>query len=312
MKRQSGLTLIELMISMVIGLIVTGAATALFIASSKTHRSTTQVATLMDNARLAVTYLERDLQLAGYWGYISSPNLIRGIADSPDDISIKLGVSVTGTKSCDAKIAIRLDEPLQVSDGASIGNCLTDYLAGTDVLIVRRLDTGTPVTVYDPSRLYVKADHKFGRLFPGNAPPIETFATPNAARQLHLIIYYISSTSDEPGAQASLRRLYLDDGPSLTDEELVPGVEDLQIELGIDSDNDESVNAYVSPTTAGALAKTARAIRISLLAHASQRDFEYTDTEDYLNLGSAQKRAAGVANTRRMQYTKTILLMNQE
>lgn len=311
MLRQKGLTLIELMIAMVVGLVITSAATALFLATSKTHRSTTQVATLLDNARLAVTFIERDLQLAGYWGYLGNPGLIRGIADTPDDITVTQGVSVTGMGSCDAKLAIRLQDSFQVSDGATLGSCLTDYLAGTDVLVVHRAETGAAVAAYDNNRLYVKVDHRFGHVFLGNTPPTATYATPNESRPVQLLIYYVSTKSDDPGVKSSLRRIYLDAGPKLVDEELVPGVEDLQIELGVDSDNDESVNAYVAPGAAGALANATRALRVSVLMHAAQPDIEYVDSEDYLDLGSAQKRVTA-NKTRRMQYAKTILLMNQE
>src|SRR5690606_15883510 len=130
-----------------------------------------------------------------YWGYLSNPQLIRGIADSVDE----LAVAVTGVGTCDSKIAIRLQNAIQVNDDASIGSCLNGYINGTDVLVVRRAETGTPVATFDANRLYVKVDHRFGHVFLGSAPPAAAYAAPNEARPVQTIIYYVSSSSEDPG-----------------------------------------------------------------------------------------------------------------
>jgi type IV pilus assembly protein PilW len=67
--------------------------------------------------------------------------------------------------------------------------------------------------------------------------------------------YYVSqnSTLDMPGiAMPSLRRKTLGVGPAISDEEVLPGVEDLQIQFGVDTDpvggaDRGVVDRYVNP-----------------------------------------------------------------
>jgi len=62
--RQAGLTLVELMVAMVLGLIVTGGVVAIFHSTSASNRAQTQLARLQEEGRFAVTRMKRDLEMA--------------------------------------------------------------------------------------------------------------------------------------------------------------------------------------------------------------------------------------------------------
>jgi type IV pilus assembly protein PilW len=66
LKRQSGLTLIELMVAMTLGMILTIAIGQIFMSSRFTHTSTNENARMQENARFALALLERELRMAGF------------------------------------------------------------------------------------------------------------------------------------------------------------------------------------------------------------------------------------------------------
>jgi len=63
-RRQSGLTLIELMVAMVLGLIVAAGIVTVFLSTSNSNRAQTQMARLQEEGRFAVTQLKNDLRMA--------------------------------------------------------------------------------------------------------------------------------------------------------------------------------------------------------------------------------------------------------
>lgn len=63
--RQSGLSLIELMISMVLGLLVVGGAIGVFLSNQRTYRTTESLARVQENARVAFELMAREVREAG-------------------------------------------------------------------------------------------------------------------------------------------------------------------------------------------------------------------------------------------------------
>jgi type IV pilus assembly protein PilW len=63
-KRQSGVTLIELMVAMVLGLLVAAGIVTIFVSTSSSNRAQTQLARLQEQGRFAVTQLKSDLSMA--------------------------------------------------------------------------------------------------------------------------------------------------------------------------------------------------------------------------------------------------------
>lgn len=63
--RQRGLTLVELMVALVLGLVVVGAVTNLFLTNRQTYRTTENLARLQENLRFAFELMARDLREAG-------------------------------------------------------------------------------------------------------------------------------------------------------------------------------------------------------------------------------------------------------
>src|SRR5436190_22011265 len=63
-----GLSLVELMVAITIGLIIMAAVSAVFVNSRANYTTQESLARLQENARIAINTVARDLRMAGYYG----------------------------------------------------------------------------------------------------------------------------------------------------------------------------------------------------------------------------------------------------
>ncbi|QBL10201.1 prepilin-type N-terminal cleavage/methylation domain-containing protein [Rheinheimera sp. D18] len=66
--KQQGLTLVELMIAMVLGLVLIGGVTGVFIANQTTYRVNEALSSMQENARIAFQLMAHDIRSAGFSG----------------------------------------------------------------------------------------------------------------------------------------------------------------------------------------------------------------------------------------------------
>jgi type IV pilus assembly protein PilW len=66
MKRMRGFTLVEMMVAMTLGLMVSSAVVAAFVASRNSYQNTSGVANLSDSGRFALMYVENAVRNAGF------------------------------------------------------------------------------------------------------------------------------------------------------------------------------------------------------------------------------------------------------
>jgi type IV pilus assembly protein PilW len=89
---QTGLTLIEIMIALLIGAFLLGGVLQIFITSKQTYRMQENLSRLQENGRFAMEFLSKDIRMAGYWDCMkpSSPNNkdIMG-TEAPDTIILR-------------------------------------------------------------------------------------------------------------------------------------------------------------------------------------------------------------------------------
>ncbi|MGI0117280.1 PilW family protein [Zooshikella sp. RANM57] len=121
LKKQSGLSLIELMIALVLGLLLLAGVLQVFLGSSQTYRLTGDLARAQENGRFALDMLTRDIRMAGY-RHPDKGELIDFFmvgADCPNTDACTTNVS--GTAGSDI-IAVQLD-PEENTDclGSSVG-----------------------------------------------------------------------------------------------------------------------------------------------------------------------------------------------
>ena len=254
--RTRGTTLIELIVSMALGLVLVLAVATLHARILFMSAETTRTADAQDTLRIALATLEYELQHAGYWGLVPEASAIAG---RRGDVA-PLAVTVAG--DCGLAWAIDLDRPVEAwADGWPLDCAPFGGAAPRDgVLVLRRADT--QLSSPEARVLQVHADPWSGRLAVDGAPP----DAGAEARNLVARAYYVSPRSTGDPLRPSLRRKTLQRGPRIVDEEIVPGIAGMRIELGIDTDAEGTPghgqpNRFVTP---GAAAGEIRAIRVTL------------------------------------------------
>jgi type IV pilus assembly protein PilW len=308
--RSRGMTLIELMVSMAIGLFLTWGAFEVYVQSKSNYRAAEVTTRLQENARFALEMVEPDLRLAGFWGALQV-DTGAGIAISCD------GTDVTAWAT-DFRAAV------DATDGAYEIDCapFSDARDDSDVLVVRHASERT--TDLEPGRVQLQTSLVSAAAFDDGVVPPGYDAT-SETRDLVVHAYYVDNTSSFADGIPSLRRHTLVDGGVIEDQEMVSGVENLQVQLGLDTNGDGSVERYVDPdsptVTEGAVGflPDARvvAVRLWMLVRSEESPGPaWRDVREYrpLDLDDAPIVPGDElypSQFQRLEVTKTVFLRNQ-
>jgi type IV pilus assembly protein PilW len=250
--RFAGVTLIELMVALAVGSLLMIGAVTVFLQSRQTFRALDAVSRLQENGRFALDRLEPDIRMAGYFGLTARSSSVQGRAAPTDPPG--LGPN----PGCGVNWTIDLATEVEGTNNGYAWPCPPQYGAGTasasaDTVVVRRV-TADPVAASNPNALYVQSARVVAsEIFQGTMVP----SLPGISQTHQLIVngYYVSTESTLGGDVPSLRMKTLvpgSSGPEIRDEEVLPGVEDMQIQLGVDTDDfgqpgRGSINRYVNP-----------------------------------------------------------------
>jgi type IV pilus assembly protein PilW len=257
---QRGLSLVELMISLVIGLVILAALVTLFVNTSGGNRELARANSLIENGRLALELLGNDVVHAGYWGpYVPDfdDQTAEGVPiDAPTAVPDPC-LAYTTPWSTTHKINL-LHIPLVVYDANAIvcSTVLPDRQPGSDILVVRHAElcaAGVGTCEGDkPEKVYVQssrcendaAQFAFGR----QAGPDPTAfnlrqrGCTNLAEKRKFIsnIYYVRkyAVSLDDGIPTLMRSTFDVVGgiPAHTSPvALVHGVQAMRVELGVDN-----------------------------------------------------------------------------
>jgi type IV pilus assembly protein PilW len=261
--------------------------------------------------------IEADLRMASNWGRNSRGLAVEGRSIVGDDNPTGLPQPAG---NCSNDWALNLALPIDgVDNGYGLACAATGgSQASSDVVTVRRASV-VPAPL-EGGRLQIQTTRIQGEIFADGAIPGGFSAADSATHNLIVTSYYVSPTSTLINGMPTLRRHRLIGGgvagPRIVDEEVAPGVENLQIQLGVDVDQDNTVDRYVNPGNAiynpnavgyvpGARIMTAR---IWMVVRGLNIEPGLQDNRDF-EPGNVD---LGVHNDsfRRMQVSKTILLRN--
>jgi hypothetical protein len=204
-----GATLIELLIAMLLaGIAVAGALTGLAHAQ-RVWLDAERLGRMHERAQYVFGTLEPELQMAGYFGSATLPQLAPA-GSGPQ--------SVAALTSCGHDTVLPLQPAVRVLEGNWRLPCPAQgqgALPHSDVLILRR--ASTRIALLSDGALQLQGSH---------ADP--------ALRELFVRIYYIARAADGDARTPALRVKSLTavaGEPAFVDTEVMPGVDELQIEL---------------------------------------------------------------------------------
>lgn len=328
LHRQSGLTLVEIMVALAIGSFLIIGAVQIFNQSRQAFVVNESIARVQETAQFAMDTIEADLRMASNWGRNSRGLAVEGRSLVGDDNPKGLTVPLSASGSCGTAWAFDLARPIDGDDNSYNLGCASQggAVANSDVVTIRRV-TVNPVPL-DAGRIQVQSTRIQGEMFVNGAVPAAflpvtnhpiTGAPSSATHNLMVSSYYVSPTSTLiPGVPTLRRKTLVSQGgaPFIVDQEVAPGVENIQLQLGIDVDDDNTVDQYVHPgadiynPAAAAYVPGARVMtaRVWLVIRGVTTEFGLQDNRDYQpsNANIGQKNDG----FRRLQVSKTILLRN--
>ncbi len=266
---QRGLTLVELMIAMLLGLVLSAAIIQVFLSTKNVHRMQADLARIQENGRFATEILSRDIRMAGYSGCGNIARVSVNVIASPPS----------------AFMTFDSDTFISGLDNAAAGNAL-GAKAGTDVIELRGAAAGG-VRLY-PEKVMnanVKIDGNPYGFKPGDTLMVtdcvnaDVFNAVNVSQAggkvtithsqsgntsnflskaygsdaemlfYQALTYYVKPSGRTTAAGRSIDSLWVriqgaNIGSVAQDVEVVEGVEDLQIQYGIDTTGNRAANEF--------------------------------------------------------------------
>jgi type IV pilus assembly protein PilW len=325
--RQRGVSLIELMISMTLGLVITGAVSAVYLNSTQSRADLDRIGQLNENARFAVDLVTEDLRHGGFYGpFVPSVQTVF-TAPTPCTVAVaQMGWNLAATPPQMPAAIGALQDPAALPAG---WDCLPNARPGMDVLTLRRV-VETPVlpgTIASSAVPYVQASQcttdTTRALFSANSgdftlrnlacQPASTAPVP--VRQYITRTYFVATCnvcSPNDGV-ATLKRLEMRDG-QLREQALAEGVVNLQFQYGFDTDNDGNVDEFLQALNG--VAGDPRndwanvvAVRMSVLLQTVEAVSGEATTRTF-DLGPGHDDVACPAGRRCMLATNTVRLIN--
>jgi type IV pilus assembly protein PilW len=268
--RQHGLTLIELMIAMVLGLLLVIAMSAVFVSSSTSRREVQLSADVIENGRYGIDVLGRELAQAGFYG----PLITTSGAGSFNDMCSTVVVDASNN---DWRHSLQI-HAAGLNNNDTSPSCLAGRKAGTDAIFIQRAstcrlgETGCASEAGDQAYIQVSS---CGAEYGSNPFVLDVglagaftlkdkdCSTASAEkRRLIRRIYFIN-------ASEQLQSMDITPAGAQAPVTLVEGIEQMQIEYAIDGDLDGSADSYNSAPAAADWPNVV-GIRLWLLAKSTE------------------------------------------
>ncbi|WP_371233251.1 PilW family protein [Pseudomonas sp. QE6] len=266
---QSGLSLVELMIAMLLGLLLIGGVLQVFLSSKQTFSSNTALSRVQENGRFAMTILTYDLRNAGYKGEcVSVLNNLTGLTDARYtlDMALQGWESAQSIPNWFSGTRRSGTDAILVKHAAAASGAIPSAASSTDSISTTAatgIAQGTLLVLSDPigcdlfrnnssaSNSAVSVDGaSFGHTYPNTSDILKFEST----------LYYISNNS---AGSPSLYRIRYNSGA--TAEEVAEGIQDLQIKYAVGNANGAVSGDYMDASSISDWSKVVSA-QITLMA----------------------------------------------
>jgi len=333
--RQAGISMVEILIALVISVFLLGGIVQVYLANKSTYRFTEALARVQENGRFATEFMVQDLRLAGFFGCAlfdpeDPENIVNNLDPDGDGYDTALhdfvlggvieGTDADGLNGSDS-VTLRgskpghlsVVEPFAVSKSAAIFINANDIVKPDDIVMVSNC-RGADIFQVTNATMSGNANkmsvvHNTGTGAPGNFNPdncnggnahclSQAYGADAALFRMQSVTYSIA-----PGASGEPALWRSENGVNL---ELVEGVEELQMLYGLDTDDDDYPNQFV---TIDNVANTFDivAVRIMLMVR-SDDELVAEDNQVYTFNGNTVTAAD---RRLRQEFSTTVALRNR-
>lgn len=319
-RQQQGLSLVELMIAMLMGLILIAGLLRMLIYSKDQFITNTGLAQIQEAGRIATNMMAYDIRNAGYRSECSLTGITNHLVFDSNSVTswpFDLGQRSLAGWDDGASITLNNTTPFGNTDAilllhaATASNAVTSTnslpsqntipLSSAGDIPEKQIYTSPILLLTDSTGcdLFQNTSSNTQELsISASSPPMPgnkdaTFSHTYSASHMQIqlfrsVAYYISlqvsdsETATEPNLPALYRLKYSNglENTSVTSEELVEGILDMQILYGLDQNNDQQADIYVRAGTNGLTVNSSGAnnwnkvvaVQLSLLAISPQRN----------------------------------------
>jgi Tfp pilus assembly protein PilW len=328
---QQGLSLVEIMVALTLGLILTVGVIQLFVNNKRAYEVQTADNGMQENGRYALKLLTDALRAADHWGGVEAAD----VGGNP---------TVTGIGSCNAAWLLNVSEGIRGYEGVSAtpplpSTCIAaaDYVANTDAFVVRHAggeyESTATVKSGSGSDIWVRTGvGRRAQLFAASAItslPTDLYDASNEDADglynypYQVTVYFLRPCSGKAGAACAasddggnpiptLTRLALVNG-QLQEQAMVSGVEHLQIEYGIDTNLDNNAEFYTDAASVSAANQWGRvaSVRLTLVVRSEERG-TLADAGVYnLPSGATYTPPANAQYYKRKLFTSVVQIRNR-
>ncbi len=246
-QRQQGISFIEVMIGMVLGLIILGGMMTVYVAGKQSYSDGEQLAMMDTSARNAINILSRHLEHAGYTS-------ITGIPIS--DYVLPPNYTITGSN---------------ISTNSNVEKTVNGSGSNSDTVGIRfRADT----RLYSDC-LEIPLKKLEDRLCTGLAPEEKCS---NTADTLIYNSFKVKNSTDKNSVGSYIPNLYCYSSFS-SGLGVVEGIENMQLLYGIDTNTDKVADRYINADTLSAESLWGRIISIQVALLVRSRDPFYSKAQ---------------------------------
>lgn len=304
---QHGFSLIELMISIPLGLLIMFAVMEIFNSNLQSVYTQNSYARVQENGRMASLLMTRDIRGADYWGCANDMSLINNLLSTTDgdyDSSIlPIGNGVEGVNNASSLVMTGVNGPINVVDGTdtltlrtatSMSNVkvIAPYMALTSDMINistnNDIAQGTLMMISDcvATDLFTNSNATTaanGNI--GHSTVVMNNAMDNGQADLSTL-YGVSAQILIPHIKQYFIGVNGEGSESLyrnhngTINELVRNVSDLQIMLGEDSNDDGSVDTFADADAVSDMGNVL-SVRMTITAESGSSTSGATLARDY-------------------------------
>lgn len=295
---QAGMSLVELMVGIAIGLFLVTVMGSIYIGSKSTFNSQETVSRLQENSRFTFDTMSEDLRMSAFRGCASPTSgttAFKNTLQSPTSTPYNFARYVYGSHDAGSGWSPSLDSAISALSPKNAGDVVTIYRPfGSSWSLTAEMSSGTSALTVSPTANITGGDILMVADCAGSAVFQATNATPGASGtiqhatgggyspglstndlgrawlqdatvyRMQAVTYYLADSATVTGSLSLWRRATPGYGQSTGPVELVSGVEHMVVTYGVDTNGDLAADKFV---TADAVADWSQVVsaRVELL-----------------------------------------------
>lgn len=313
-SKQKGFSVVELMVALLLGLFLVSGVTGMYLSSKQTYRVTDNLSRLQESLRFSLEFMTRDIRMASYMPCRFPPTFTNAVTGNTNWHLDYFNFGLRGYEGNVSTFPSEISSDVVAgSDAIAIlkGGMFAGTVAFHDDSTNRfTLQDSFPGGEFQKGEVALVCDPRQAALFqvfdssdsagtidygsntgiaPGNTTTsIGVFGEDAQITNYEPVIYYIAPSNFNPNVNAlkmrDLKAILIGGNETVTmdEEELLDGVESMQILYGLDVDNDQVTDRYEAANDiAVAEWPSVITVRLGLLMSTGEEVAAQIDTNTY-------------------------------